>query len=133
MNICWETAPKSVAGSVSLIKFKGTEAKLIEELLSGNAPYQEYLSDVEGILFTLEEDIHNFVGKMTSVDKKVILKETVKLRIGLEKINIRIANLKKLAAAFPEDESIKGLIELCDAFLQGSKGVEQGYIAALNA
>ena len=130
----WENEiRKSVASSVSLIKFKGNETKLIEDLVSGKTPYQEYLSDVEGILFTLEEDIHNFVGKMSSVDKKVILKETVKLRVGLEKINLRIANLKRLAETFPEDESIKGLIELCEAFVQGSKGVEQGYIAALNA
>ena len=133
-NSHWENEiRKGVAASVSLIKFKSNESKIMEDLITGKTPYQDYLSDVEGILFKLEEDIQEFVGKIALADKKVTLKETIKLRVGLEKINIRISNLKRLTAAFPEDESIKGLIELCEAFVQGSKGVEQGYIAALNA
>ena len=130
----WENeVRKAVANDESLTRFKEDETKKVKELISGNAPYKDYVNDVENDLFTLEGDIHDFVEKISAVEKTVLLNETVKLRVGLEKLNIKISNLKKLATAYPDDDRIGSLIELCEAFVKGSKGVEQGYITALNA
>ena len=130
----WENeVRKAVANDESLARFKKDEIKKVKELTTGKAPYKDYIKDVENDLFTLEGDIHDFVEKISSVEKTVLLNETVKLRIGLEKLNIKISNLKEIAKAYPNDASINSLIELCEAFVKGSRGVEQGYIAALNA
>ena len=130
----WENeVRKAVANEKSIPKLKEDEAKLIDELIAGKTSYQSYLDDVENNLFTLESDIHDFVNKISTVKKPVLLNETVKLRVGLEKINIKVSTLKKLAEAYPKDDRISSLIELCEAFVKGSKGVEQGYITALNS
>ena len=130
----WENeVRKAVANDESLARFKEDEVKKVNDLITGKAQYKDYISEVENDLFTLEGDIHDFVEKISSVEKTVLLKETVKLRIGLDKLNIKISNLKELAKAYPKDDSINSLIELCEAFVKGSRGVEQGYIAALNA
>ena len=130
----WENeVRKAVANEESLEQFKVGENKLIEELINGTIPYKNYIDEVENLVFTLEGDIHDFVEKISTVQKSVLLEEAVKLRIGLEKVNVKISNLKRLSNAYPDENRINSLIELCEAFVQGSRGVEQGYITALNA
>ena len=102
-----------------------------ESLFSGVVPYGEKLSDIEKAVFSFEDKIHGLIGKITSMPKDELASSTGRLRFGLEVLNRDTERLKKLHEIYPDDVNISSLVELCEAFIQSTKNIEKGFLAAL--
>ena len=129
----WEEEVAKAAAEISAASDVSREAEILswENMISGASPYITKLAETEKALFELEDRIHAGINKITSLSKQELVMETAYLRVGLESLSRAGMQLKRLQAAFPEDTNIAALSELCDAFIQATKGVEKGFIAAL--
>ena len=129
----WEAEVAKVVEEINTSRAAQREEdeKMWQDMISGEIPYSDKLNDIEKRLFSFEDRIHAIIGKITSMPKKDIVVETARLRIGFESLSRDMAYLIKLQESFPEDTNISSLAELCEAFIQATKGLEKGFIAAL--
>ncbi|MCL2016918.1 MAG: hypothetical protein FWG68_11800 [Defluviitaleaceae bacterium] len=103
-----------------------------EEMIAGTAPYDEKITEIEKKIFAIEDKIHSLVAQIASLQKQQIVVEMARLRIEFKVLNKNLDYLKQLQEAFPEDTDITSLIELSNAFMQATKGVEKGFVVALS-
>ena len=129
----WENEVAKAAAEITAANAmnKGADEQLWRTMISGVISYDNKLTEIEKTLFALEDKIHDVISKITSLPKEELVMETAQLRVGLEALNKDTDCLRKLQESFPEDANITSLIELCEAFIQATKGVEKGFIAAL--
>lgn len=129
----WEEKVSLAAAEIRDSRGENQKAKeeKWQELVSGAAPYQGMLEEMEKELFALEEKIHEVIGKITALSKDELLAETAKLRVGIEFLKNDTENLRKLSTAFPDDLDVSALLELSDAFIHSTKNIEKGFITAL--
>ena len=129
----WEDVVAKASAEVALSRAPNREndEKVWEGLFSGAVPYGEKLSDIERAVFSFEDKIHGLIGKITTMPKDELASETGRLRYGLEALSHDTDRLKKLQGIFPDDVNISSLVELCEAFIQSTKNIEKGFLAAL--
>ncbi|MCL1988628.1 MAG: hypothetical protein FWG64_11785 [Firmicutes bacterium] len=102
-----------------------------QSMVSGTFPYSEKLTELEKIIFTTEDKIHDLVEKIATIPREQILIEMAKLRIEFKVLDKNLDYLKQLQETFPDDPDIASLLELANAFLLATKNVEKGFVAAL--
>ena len=129
----WEEVVAKAAAEFAVARApnRENEDKVWEGLFSGVIPYSNKLSDIERAVFSFEDKIHGLIGKITSMPKNELASETGRLRYGLEILRNDTDRLKKLQELFPDDVNISSLVELCEAFIQSTKNIEKGFLAAL--
>ena len=129
----WESEVTKAAAEITVAEAadRETEEQLWQDIISGAVSYNDKLGEIERVLFSIEDKINALIEKITSLPKEDLVKETARLRIGLVNLKKDKEYLQRLQETFPEDTNITPLIELCEAFIQATKGVEKGFIAAL--
>ena len=132
-EIYWEEAVEKAAKEVMIFKAPDIAAKerVWQDMIAGKTPYDQMIEDMEKAVFSFEDKIHALIGRVTSMPKEELIKETGRLRVGIETLRNDTNNLKKLSEFFPDDTNIPPLIELCEAFIQSTKSIEKGFLAAL--
>ena len=129
----WEEVVAKVFAEVAAAKApnRDSEDRIWEGLLTGLVSYGDKLSDMERAVFSFEDKIHGLIDKITTMPKDELASETGRLRYGLEVLRQDTDRLKKLQELHPDDINISSLVELCEAFIQSTKNIEKGFLAAL--
>ena len=129
----WEDVITKAAAEVAAARAPDREKddKAWEDLITGVASYGDKISDIEKAVFSFEDKIHSLIGKITTIPKNELASETGRLRYGLEILKSDTENLKRLQEIYPDDVNISSLVELCEAFIQSTKNIEKGFLAAL--
>ena len=129
----WEDVVAKAAAEVAEARApsRENEDEIWEGFFSGAVPYAGKLSDIERAVFSFEDKIHGLIGRITTMPKDELASETGRLRYGLEILRNDTDRLKKLHELFPDDVNISSLVELCEAFIQSTKNIEKGFLAAL--